>query len=234
MAAYYVMWQYSDHTFSRKFMLTPQTRTIEILRGRYDPGTDTGYMGYIPASDFITGSELIDLLDFRDGVDQNSDAGWLKFYVGTRAACNYTGQEKCIFIAKQSLKNNISWDQINNAGLVYGTTSRTILGQSYNIRIMTGGEAGPGTESEWNELIYRVHAEQPESKSNWETFDTIETNMTGGDGLYTWCQETPPSKSTERVHRGILGLAGWYTATSSYSDTYSGWRPVLELVIRVS
>ena len=218
-------------------MLTPQTRTIEILRGRYDPGTDTGYMGYIPASDFITGAELIDLLDFRDGVDQNSDAGWLKFYVGTRAACNSTpGTAKCIFIAKQSLKNNISWDQINNARLVYGTTQRTVSinGRSYRVRLLTGGEASPGTGSEWNELLYRVHAEQPESKSNWETFDTNETNITSGNGRYVWCQETPSSKPTEHVYRGYYGVAPWHTIASSYSTTNIGWRPVLEQVIRVS
>ena len=212
-------------------MLTPQTRTIETLRGRYDPHTDTGYMGYIPADDFITSDELTDLLDFRDGVDQNSDAGWLKFYVGPTAACNSTpGTSKCIFIAKQSLKNNISWDQIDNAGLVYGTTSRTVLGQSYNIRIMTGGEASPGTGSEWNELIYRVHAKQPESKSNWETFNTIETNITSGEGRYTWCQETPSSKPTERVYRGGSGLANWGANTSPITGANGGWRPVLELV----
>ena len=211
-------------------MLTPQTRTLEILRGRYDPGTDTGYMGYIPASDFITGVELIELLDFRDGTDQNSDAGWLKFYVGPTAACNSTpGTAKCIFIAKQSFKYTVSWDQINSAGLVYGTTSRTVLGQSYNVRIMTGGEASPGTGSEWNELIYRVHAEQPESKSNWETFDpAADTNITNGNGRYVWCQENPPSKPTERVTRG-----GNFTSSSSNASSIAhvsiGWRPVLEL-----
>ena len=215
-------------------MLTPHTRTLEILRGRYDPHTDTGYMGYVPSSDFITGSELIDLLDFRDGVDQNSDAGWLKFYVGTRAACNYTGQEKVSLIAKKSLKCDVSWDQINNSQLVSGKRTVSINGHSYRVRLMTGGEASPGTGSEWNELIYRVHAEQPESKSNWEIFDTIETNITSGDGRFVWCQETPLSKPTEHVYRGYLGLASCYANTSSYSDTDTGWRPVLELVIRVS
>ena len=215
-------------------MLTPHTRTLEILRGRYDPHTDTGYMGYVPSSDFITGSELIDLLDFRDGVDQNSDAGWLKFYVGTRAACNYTGQEKVLLIAKQSFKHTVSWDQINNSQLVSGKRTVSINGHSYNVRLMTGGEASPGTGSEWNELIYRVHAEQPESKSNWETFDTIETNITRGDGRYTWCQETPPFKPTERVCLGYYGLAIWLTGSSSFSNTSTGWRPVLEQVIRVS
>ena len=76
-------------------MLTPQTQTVEILRGRYDPVTDTGYMGFISASNFITGSELINLLNFHGGIDQNSDAGWLKFYVGPNAVCNRTNHIHC-------------------------------------------------------------------------------------------------------------------------------------------
>lgn len=93
---------------------------------------------------------------------------------------------------------------------------------------MTGGEASPGIGSEWNELMYRVHAEQPESKPNWGTFDTIETNITSGDGQYIWCQET---LSWHGVYRGSsYGLDTWATDTSSISNSNYGWRPVLELV----
>ena len=215
-------------------MLTPHTRTIEILRGRYDPSTDTGYMGYIPASDFITGSELIDLLDFRDGMDQYSDAGWLKFYVGPRAVCNQSDQEKVLLIAKKSLKCDVSWDKINENQLVSGKRTLAINGHSYRVRLMTGGDAHPGVGSEWNELMYRVHADQPELKSNWATFDPlVDTNITGGDGRFVWCQETPlpkPAKHVVRVYRGYGGLTNWATGASSYSNTRNGWRPVLELV----
>jgi len=213
-------------------MLTSRSRTLETLRGRYDPHTDTGYMGYVPASDFITGAELVNLLDFREGIDQNSNVGWLRFYVGPGAVCNQSNHERILLISKKSLKHTVSWDQINSAGLVYGGTSRTILGQSYRVRIMTGGESrsSPGTGSEWNELICRVHEQTPESIPNWETFDTIETNITSGDGRYVWCQETPPSNPTERVGRGGGSLTNWIGFASSGAASNNGWRPVLELV----
>ena len=198
---------------------------------QYDETTDTGYYGFVPASEFITGLDLATLTGFTSGTNQNSNAGWLKFYVGPTAVCNSTpGTAKCIFIAKQSFKYSVSWDHINNAGLVYGTTSRTVLSQSYNVRIMTVGEASPGTGSEWNELMYRVHAEQPESKSNWETFDTIETNITSGDGLYVWGQDTSLSNPTERVGRGAISLTYWNDHPSPTVNSTSGWRPVLEYV----
>ena len=137
--------------------------------------------------------------------------------------------EPIIYIAKRSFKCDISWDNIKQSDLVYGNRIIIVDGFVYRVRLLTGGEASPGTGSEWNELIYRVHAEQPESKSNWETFNTKETNITNGSGRYTWCQETPSSKPTERVYRGYRGLARWTTSPSSPPATNYGWRPVLEL-----
>ena len=198
---------------------------------QYDEITDTGYYGFVPASVFITGLDLTTLTGFTSGTNQNSDAGWLKFYVGPTAVCNSTpGTAKCLFIAKQSFKYRLSWNHINSAGLVRGTISRIVRGQLYNIRIMTGGGASRGPGSEWNELIYRVHAEQPEPKSNWETFDTIETNITSGHGRYVWCQETSPTRFPQRVLRGRLSLTRWNDQDRSWADITYGWRPVLEYV----
>ena len=193
---------------------------------QYDETTDTGYYGFVPASDFITGLDLATLTGFSSGSNHNSDAGWLKFYVGPTAVCNSTpGTAKCIFIAKQSLKYNVSWNHINSAGLVYGTTQRTVLDQSYNVRLITGGEASPGTGSEWNELMYRVHAEQPESKSNWETYENNDLNLSG-NGCRTRCQEVP----SNNVFRGRFNIKSFLAGPRH--DTYFeyGWRPVLEYV----
>ena len=213
-------------------MLTPHTRTIETLCGRYDPGTDTGYMGYVSSSDFITGSELIDLLDFRDGVDQNSDAGWLKFYVGPRAVCNQFDHERILLIAKKSLKYSVSWEQINRAGLVYGTMREIIKEQQYTLRCITGGVTKTGSGSEWDELFCRVHV--PHSTSNrfsWESFDTkTDTMIADGNGAFSWCQEVVGVDKTRCIYRGTKDTSFWNACPVSFSTPYYGWRPVLELV----
>ena len=195
--------------------------------GQYDMTTDTGYYGFVTAQDFINGDDLASELGFTSGAAQNSDTGWLKFYSGPNSTCNTTASTQVLYIPKMSFRHSVQWNQINAANLVFGTRTVSVGGATYRVRLMTGGEASPGTGSEWNELIYRVHAAQPESKSNWETFDTIETNITSGNGRSTWCQETSGGR---RVMRGNVGLASWNTGLHNYTYANGAWRPVLEWI----
>lgn len=129
-----------------------------------DPG-DPGYFGEVSAFDFIYGDVLAKEIGLTAGTEQESDCGWLKFKHNL----------KTLFIAKRSLRNNLSWDDINAINGVYGGLEIRIKGYKYKVRLMTGCVSDPsplgysntycsddvGAGSEWNELIYRVYSVNP-------------------------------------------------------------------------
>lgn len=137
---------------------------------QYDPERDTGYFGKISSSEFIGYEELCELVDFKAGKLMEQDKGWLVFY--------FKGE--ILYIPQHPIRYDISWDDINKAGLVYGDRVIDIDGDEYNISLLTGGKSDPlddreygdaNTEEEqkldlcngsmWNELMYRVHQDIP-------------------------------------------------------------------------
>jgi hypothetical protein len=209
-------------------MITPYQRTLATIAGRYDPCTDTGYYGLVESSDLITGDQLSEQLDFNAGISHNSDCGWFKFYIGPNASCNDTNHQKVIYVARMSLKHSISWNSINSANLITGNRTISIGDDLYRVRLLTGGVTKPGAGSEWNELLYRVHKNNSNGQSKWDTYDNAGIGINVVDGWVSWTQEMDVAVPTRCVMRGYGGLAGWYTDTSSHSDPNRGWRPVLE------
>ncbi len=150
---------------------------------------------WIGSGTLTTGDSLASSIGLSAGTSQYSDEGWLKFFVGSTADCNtmhgtVSATNKVIFIAKKTYRNNLSWDDIYDAGAVFGTgdngtsnsgttttqdASITIDGNTYNVRVLTGSEADPATEaysnqscaddagggSEWNDLFCRIHTAVP-------------------------------------------------------------------------
>lgn len=144
------------------------------------------FIGEKKSSDFkVEGGDLTKYLqsllpdvgsDFIDQID------WLVF--------NDNGTEK--LIPKKSLKRSVSWNHINNAGLVDGSKTVTIDGKTYKIRLIrafndTTGFNDPnswkngGDEynshvkgSEWNRLILPL-IKDGRYGSNTEVF--VEANM---------------------------------------------------------
>jgi hypothetical protein len=194
---------------------------------QYDETTDTGYYGFVPATDFISGDELSSQLNFNAGTNQNSDAGWLKFYVGPSAVCNSDpGTAKILFVAKKTLKEKVTWLNIDGSNLLSGNRTISIKDQLYKVRILKGGAlASKVTGTEWNELMYRVHQEQPEGKSNWAFFTNTDLHV-GPDlnGCNTICQERWGQDAG--VQRGNTGISYW---NYLYWGWWGGWRPVLEI-----
>ena len=176
------------------------------------------------------------------GALQNNDSGWLKFV--------HKGVVK--YIAKKTFMHSVSWNDIAKAEAVYGNRTVRIGSNLFKVSILTGAEADPttftsastatdnkGAGSEWNELIYRVHATVPtdgtavnhggkQIGSNWKDFTNTDLNITG-DGAYTWCQEAQASNLSTRVLRGA-SLSHFGTSASSNVSTSHGWRPCLTLI----
>ena len=232
----------------------------------YDDTTKTGYYGHTTAAELITGDALASQIGLTAGTSQYSDAGWEKFFVGADADCNPDSVDKVLYIAKKSLRYYLSWDNINAANAVYGSQTITIGGNTYKVRLLRGAGSDPaptygttcsddpGANSEWNDLLYRIHTDIPNCSdptigmpggnetsyhggpqvgSNWNNYSDSDLQVyysVAGNGTYCWCQETDASISSRRVFRGSHGVAYYVTHTSSFSNTYNGWRPCLELV----
>ena len=172
-----------------------------VTAGNYDSGTDTGYMGLVTSADLCSGTDLAGDIGLTDGSDFNNTTGWLKFWVGADADCNKDNEDKIVFIAKETLRYNLDWDSIYNAGAVYGTGdngvansgSNTIQdaevtydGNDYKVRLLTGADDDPATHSqgstdcadnagsgsEWNDLLYRVHNDAPDCGNPSEGIDS--------------------------------------------------------------
>ena len=179
----------------------------------YDPETDTGYYGLVNSEDFISGDDVATGIGLSAGNSQHSDTPWMKFYVGENAACNafvrrgQTAQAYVAFIPQKTIRNNLSWNDIYDAGAVFGTgddgpynsgsnvtqdAQVTVGTRNFKVRLPTCAKENPfpgdewacadniGEGSEWNELIYRVHEYDPNCTDPTEGVSSSETTRHGG------------------------------------------------------
>ena len=114
--------------------------------------------------------------DFNDQID------WLVF--------NDNGVEK--LIPKKSLKYYITWDNINDAGLVYGNKTVTVDGKTYKIRLMRAyndtvrvdgidlndnwDDGSYEKGSEWNRMILSLIGVNGTEFNNTKTFRRFDYN----------------------------------------------------------
>ena len=198
------------------------------------------FIGEVP---LITGDELADIIGLSDGISQFDEVPWLHF--------NDEGRD--IYIAKKPFKHSISWDQLNAAGVVYGSKTVTIGGKLYMVRLLRGGNGDPtasGTYSgynttehqgsEWNRYMYPIHSTTHLNTSNPNTSDMgtlaqytdqqLHMHYDYGNGTYSWCQEVSGTGASARVIRGNIGVTYGNGGTSSNTSTGFGWCPVLELI----
>lgn len=176
-----------------------------------------GYYGRVQGSELFTAEQLSTEVNYTSGSLLPNNDVWLKFA--------YKG--KTLFVAQQPIRNNISPTSLESANLING--SRTVTKDTfvYKVRLLLGGNTSPGNGSEWNDLMYRVHASDP-TGSNWDNLTNTELVVGSGNGRSTWCQEIP--SGTNRVYRGYASLTEWAIGLTGSASVTTGWRPVLELV----
>lgn len=214
-----------------------------------------GFFGEVPASEFITGNALASECGISQGTSQHSTAGWLKFaYKGEiqfiakkpirhSISWNAINTAKCVY--------GDSGDKtVAIGGLTYKVTLMRALEPSNDPKTVAGGNSGAvNHHSEWNRLMCQVHEEA--INGSWGYPDYIESDIgilehslgSGSQGMYSdtdliiasgngrasWCQEMSTSTSG-RLSRGGLGVSHSRSYTSSNTDSYNGWRPVLRLI----
>ena len=87
------------------FSNSPGNKTL--LRGT----SAAGFLGFVPASEFITGAALATALGISSGTLINSDTPWIK----------YIWKGKVCFTPLKPIRHSVTWDAIYAAGAVYAT-----------------------------------------------------------------------------------------------------------------
>ena len=99
--------------------LEKQVAINEVVDRSGSPGNDkllagnknAGFLGFVPASEFITGAALATALGISSGTSINSDTPWIK----------YIWKGKVCFTPLKPIRHSATWDQIYNAGAVYAS-----------------------------------------------------------------------------------------------------------------
>ncbi|MBE2918580.1 fibronectin type III domain-containing protein [Anoxybacillus flavithermus] len=142
---------------------------------------------------------------------------------------------------------NISWDDLNAQGLIFGKNV-TIDGQQYKLRVLTGGSnyrsingysGGTPTTNEWDRWIVNEAGLSDLPTPTASDLDTIRNSDDLNSPhnqkwnwyyVFSWVQDTYTKNSDSRAFRGYSSARAW---SWSYKGSYSahlGWRPVLEVL----
>lgn len=212
--------------------------TNKLLAGTLEQG----FFGEVPSSDFIDAETLSFEAGVTQGRVQFNDTPWLKFAL----------DGKILFRPKKAIRNSISYDHLEEKGLIKGDKTIEINGDTYKVRLMkaladeyehAGGRfTGKTQYSEWNRTMLPIH-EQARDKS-WERPQYVEGDVpyfgidytdadlqaASGSGRSVWCQEYYNVESPYRMSRGNIGVSDAGIYESSEVLLIFGWAPVLELV----
>jgi hypothetical protein len=228
----------------------------------YDFHTDTGYFGTVSSAEFISGSALASSIGLTSGTAINDTTDWLKFY--------WHGQIHYIPMKplRHSVSWDHIYDRgavygVSSMGLFGKGTAApsvvqnrevTIGTDTFRVKLLKGAENGDvdgstsfpaadesGRNSEYNDLIYRVHQDVPSSASgltydgggqigdNWASYTDTDLVIAAGDGRAKWAIERRSDSTSYRVFRGLGRLSNLFSYTSSYVLTDYGWLPSLVL-----
>ncbi|WP_127350364.1 hypothetical protein [Clostridium botulinum] len=150
---------------------------------------------------------------------------------------------KHIYVCKQVLATNISWDYLNERNMIYGTPV-TIDGKQYKLRVLTGGNSnntnGIGAlpeDNEWDTIVCNTAnitgLPKPTTEDLTETntygqLDGKNNDMWNWWGIATICQDK--YNAVSNVVRGYESAKRftWYNLDNK--ALARGWRPVLEYI----
>jgi hypothetical protein len=203
------------------------------------------YLGEVQGADFITATDLITATDMGPhGTVTNATVSWLKF--------NYKG--KVTYIAKKVLKHQMTWEQLDTLGLVFGSKQVTIGGEQYSVRLPKGYATPPtspyviSTGGDLNDLIYSVYngvsidhpyVQAYPKQAAFTDADlglyTDYISVSNTPGSMTWVQDSISGGTHHMVRfyndsdKAHQLTAGWYVANGA-TQPYAGWRPILELI----
>ena len=133
-----------------------------------------------------------------------------------------------LFIADHTVTNNVSWDALNTAGLIFGK-NYAAGGVDYTLRAPSAGfhysydqnVGGTPRNNEWDVIL---------DKAKQGNNDNTNGYVKNWQDIYSWGQDkssaSPPSG---RSLRGYRSSRHWYTESATRADATFGFRPVLEM-----
>ena len=202
----------------------------------FGPGSDVliagnmtaGFFGEVPTTELITGDDLATAIGLTAGTSQYSTEPWLKFAL----------DDNIIYVAKKPYRHSISWENIYQAGAVYGTGDNglypsggnrlqdaniSVDGYSLAVTLLKGTNTDPAIftsngydmdythTSEWNRLMYPIHS-------------GIHTASTSSTPSVPYAQWASYSDSDLLVHNSFgSGSYSWVQETQN-TDTTSRFR----------
>lgn len=116
-----------------------------------------------------------------------------------------------LLIADQCLLTNVSWDDLDVQGLVFGKEV-TVQGLRFKIRLLKVGSK-EDVPNEWDAALDAVG----EDDTLWHW-----------DHKFFWGQEPVSGSVSYRAIRGCNSARNWYDNYASYSTPSVGFRPALE------
>ncbi|NCI21997.1 hypothetical protein EJM73_19265 [Clostridium botulinum] len=151
---------------------------------------------------------------------------------------------KHLYISDRVLLTDITWDKLNEFGMIYGTPV-TIDGKEYKLRVLTGGVEknpdSPGTlptDNEWDTIIQNtantIGLPKPTTEDLTDTntygqLDGKHNDMWNWWGINTICQEARTGFN-HKVTRGYKSAVNMESYDQTDHNKAFGWRPALERI----
>ena len=126
-----------------------------------------------------------------------------------------------LFIADHTVTNNVSWDALNTADLIFSKNYAS-GGVDYTLRTPSAGsdctglddsQRGVPQSNEWDRILNKDSS----YIKNW-------------NGIYSWGQDTTRYNSSFRAVRGYISARLWGIDNAASSDPNVVFRPVLEIL----
>ena len=153
----------------------------------------------------------------------------------------FQGEGIRYLVADRMLMARVSWQDLDDAGYVFGTKV-VIDGRQFRCRLLSGGDAphddpyqGATQTNEWDTLVGGVplNAPKPEFTDNKaplgrDHLASPHNSLWNWFGAVSWTAEPVASRADGRVCRGYHGPTYFYVNTVDHRHEDIGWRPLLE------
>ncbi|MCY1280961.1 hypothetical protein D9M68_18740 [compost metagenome] len=178
----------------------------------------------------VTQEELISYVELRNV----SDTGLLGNYIANDQATwlKFTVDGKVLFVSKSPIINSVSWNELDNSGVIDGSFELYAADHKFKLKLLTGLQENASSLTaggEWDSTILNVLA-APYGTAEWWNYTVADLGFGTGAGVYSYCLEQSPGNITYAVGRGgSTGNVITQVIKTSGGSSW-GWRPVLEWV----
>lgn len=202
---------------------------LEVIQaGNYD----AGYFSTVHRNSFITADRLVNELGFTKGTllpDRVDSLSWFKM----------ASEQRVVFVADRNILRNISWNELNDAGLIDGSAIVSVNSRRYRVRVLRGLKDGSPLGSEWNRLLLPMSHRA--ATKDWFIPENVESDLADWGLGFTDSElgfypeitnESSIGHSIDEYSYNERGVDGSYSRKDSKTALIevSGWRPVLELI----